>query len=181
MHYPTLVNMSPGVHLIEPPGIEGYISRLRHRNENQRERLYIGTVNGSLVIFKASRAKPPPFPSSSRFYENENDQEDNEAFEEIRSKTAKKAQPEAVQEFFKSENMRLKDMIVRCKGIIRLRDVISVDLDDSCQHCRATSTTPDKKLEATGKTGGHDHVIVQLTLGDDRLFRFEVGLQVLWA
>lgn len=174
MHYPTLVNISSGVQLIEPPAIEGYVSRLRHRNENQRERLYLGTVGSALVIFKASRAKPPPFPHVGETHHRDEHHEDSEAFQEIRSATARHSQPEVVKEHVKSENTRLHNMLVRCKGVIRLRDVISVELDDSCQHCRRGAAVSEKKLAATLKTGDHEHIIVQLNLSDDRQFRFEV-------
>ena len=164
------------MHLIEPPAIEGYVSRLRHRNENQRERLYLGTFSGALLIFKASRAKVPSFPSLGKFYETgEPGEEHNEAFEEIRSATAKASQPKQIQDDIKAEDARWKNMLVRGKGLIRMRDIVSVELDDSCQHCcDGKLSKKQKKLEAASKAGNHEHIIVQINLGDERQFRFEV-------
>lgn len=128
-----------------------------------------------LLIFKASRAKVPSFPSAEHVYGAANGGEDNEAFDEIRSSTAKASQPRKLQDQFKAENARLKEMLIRCKGLIRMRDIVSVELDDSCQHCRdGIISKKERKSEAQGKTGNHEHIIVQLNLGDNRQFRFEV-------
>lgn len=158
------------MHNVEPPAIEGYISRLRHRNENQRERLYLGTTGGSLIIYKGSRAKLPSFPNVGEAHREEEHEDYKDAFQEICSTTANNAQPPLVKAQLEAENKRLSTMLVRCKGLIRLRDVISVELNDSCEHCRGKDSALSKKF-AKGST--HEHIIVQLNLSNDRQFRFE--------
>jgi hypothetical protein len=181
-HYPNLVQIAPQLHLVEPPAIEGFISRLRHRNENTREKLYLGTFRGILVIFKATKVKPPRFPKVSCMVHDDPLQANDEQEDEPENASPLDAPgkhdnrtEQVMKEHYRAENARLATMMLQCKGAIRLRDINAVELDDSCQHCRGKSEQAAEKMHASSKSGDHEHSVVQLKLGDDRDFRFEVS------
>ena len=160
--------------------MEGYISRLRHRNEAQRERLYLGTFAGSLLIFKNSRANPPPFPK------HDGASSGPEESMSLDTTNGTHVTQDVLGAFYRKENDRLASMIVHCKGAIRLRDITSVELSDSCQHCRSSGgedkdkATPTGPTDASKRTGDHDHAIVHISLTEDRQFRFEVSIILMW-
>ena len=158
-----MVDIGHQRYLIEPPGIEGFITRLKFRNEAQTEKLYISTACGFLIVTKASRAKAPEFPSLEPKY---------------LEKTADRRFGRHTKALEKHENGRMLHHLLKCRGAVRLRDILEVKLDDSCNHCRKhsalkTSDTASKVAESLlGKT--HDHAIVEVKLSDVRKIRFEV-------
>ena len=59
VHYPQTVRAPSGDVLVEPLGIEGYVTRLHGRGHTRRDRLYLSTLDGHLFVGSASHAHPP--------------------------------------------------------------------------------------------------------------------------
>jgi hypothetical protein len=150
-------------YLIEPPGIEGFVTRLKFRNEAQTEKLYLSSACGFLIIMKASRAQVPEFPSLDPDYLH--DSTDRRPGRHMKA-------------FEAHENKRMLHHLLRCRGAVRLRDILEVTVDDTCTHCRKhptlkTSDAASKIAESMlGKA--HDHAIVEIKMSDVRKVRFEV-------
>lgn len=58
---PTRITLKDGTRLDEPPGIEGYLDRIRP-NSQMKQALYLTTHDGYLFFVAASHANPPPPP-----------------------------------------------------------------------------------------------------------------------
>lgn len=80
------------------------------------------------------------------------------------------------------EKRRMLHHILKCRGAVRLRDIVEVKLDDSCGHCRDSSTLKTSetasKVAASLLGKSHDHSIVEVQLSDVRKIRFEVSARV---
>lgn len=146
MHYPTHVRTTGGYYLIEPPSVEGFVSRLRYRNEAQKQRLYLFTQNGFIILSKPSRVKTPAFPDKDRWVRN--------AYEPRSSVNA----------FLHDEVQRTTHNLRHCKGAINLAEVKLVEMSRSCSQC-------GKEGKGVKK---HDHQIVVINLNDGKTIRFEV-------
>ena len=60
-HRPTRIHLKDGTRLDEPPGIEGYIDRIRP-NSQMKQSLYLSTYDGYIFFVAATQANPPPPP-----------------------------------------------------------------------------------------------------------------------
>lgn len=160
VHYPTTVEIARDQHLIEPPAVEGYVLRLRQRNESQHERMYISTHNGCLFLCKPSKAHHPPFPNVSR-----------------QNEPSHKRPGMAIAQWQQDENYRLLQQLIKCKGAVRLRDITKIAVQTTCQKCHQhKNTVADGLAEAMqGFDTSHSHKIVHLEMSDGRVVRFEVS------
>lgn len=66
LHYPTTVKMpeskaKSAVRLVEPPGIEGYLTRVKTKGVN--DRVYLSSHDGHLFVCRPSSAHPPEPPA----------------------------------------------------------------------------------------------------------------------
>jgi hypothetical protein len=57
LHYPTTVLLPSGQRVVEPPAVEGYLTRIKPRGG--RERVYLHTHDFHLCVSKAGNAQPP--------------------------------------------------------------------------------------------------------------------------
>jgi hypothetical protein len=62
---PARVHLPSGRALTEPPGIEGYLDRIRP-NSRTRTAVYVATHAGNLVFARGARGYPPPPPGAPR-------------------------------------------------------------------------------------------------------------------
>ena len=174
MHYPSYVTVGHNKHSLEPPGIEGFVSRIKVRNENQRERLYLTTAMGFLILVKAAKARQPNFPSL-----------DPEYLQDVKDRRPGRS----LHAFREQDNRRMLDNLLRCKGAIRLREIREVVLDETCLSCRKSGqgetdaqSTMQKASDTASKVAAsiagnlHNHEIVEIRLADDRKVRFEVSM-----
>ncbi|KAL0580133.1 hypothetical protein V5O48_001909 [Marasmius crinis-equi] len=64
-HFPSFLHQNDGTRLVEPPGMEGYVDRLRP-NSQARQSVYLAVHDGNLFSLTPSQAHPPnplgPFP-----------------------------------------------------------------------------------------------------------------------
>lgn len=174
VHYPSFVTVGHNKQSLEPPGIEGFVSRIKVRNENQRERLYLTTAMGFLILVKAAKAHQPDFPSL-----------DPEYLQDIKDRRPGRS----LHAFRKQDNRRMLDNLLRCKGAVRLREIREVVLDETCVSCRKdgqheadAQSTMQKASDTASKVAAsiagnlHNHEIVEIRLADDRKIRFEVSV-----
>jgi len=128
VHYPTYAEISHNVYSIEPPAIEGYISRLRQRNELKREKMYISTHAGFLILCKVQRAHPPAYPNLQRWTEK-----------------GRNVQGEAMKALMIEEEERIRNQLARCKGLLRLRDIEKIELC-ACNQASQQNGDTDRKI-----------------------------------
>lgn len=60
-HRPTRIHLKDGTRLDEPPGVEGYLDRIRP-NSQLKNPLYLSTHDGYIFFTNAAQAIPPPPP-----------------------------------------------------------------------------------------------------------------------
>ncbi|KAF8575447.1 hypothetical protein K439DRAFT_1369937 [Ramaria rubella] len=77
-HRSTMITLSDGSHLREPPAVEGYLYRIKPNSQN-RQQVYLSTHAGCLFSINHSRAHPPhpPIPLTTDTQFNEDVNENN--------------------------------------------------------------------------------------------------------
>lgn len=150
-HYPTAVRLRDGSYMLEPAAIECYISRLRYRNENKRERLYVSTHNGFLLVCRRSHAHAPPFPERHFFAMNQ------EHYLRTKGRLA---------HLEHEDKQRLFQQMMSSKGAVRMRDIETIEVQDRCAKC-----DPDKQDAGRSHAA---HQIVVMSYSDGRTLKFEM-------
>lgn len=134
--------------MVEPPALEGFIYRLRFRNESQKERLYLSTHDQFILLTKPGRAKPPQFPDFNRW------------------DSGPDATPKAAMDaFIHMSTERNVQQMLHCQGGINMRSIETVELSRTCKNCQ----------KKRAQDAAHDHQIIDVNLDNDLRFRFEVG------
>lgn len=152
LHYPTAVKLEEGI-VNEPPGIEGFATRVRAGKAN--ERYYLASHDGLVFLTRAKDAVPPPpplahgaepglvhfgqsvfsrNPSESllrRLNETPGDPESPTTFDTAAHSIGRKDSP--WHRFLQADLERQRSMIRKAVGCIDLRQVRSIDsmVDDN--------------------------------------------------
>lgn len=66
-HFPSLVHLPDGTRMDEPPGVEGYLDRIKPQGQT-RQPVYISTRDGNLVALAPRDANPPSPPTTHLAY-----------------------------------------------------------------------------------------------------------------
>ncbi|KAK8858607.1 hypothetical protein IAR55_002836 [Kwoniella newhampshirensis] len=130
-HQPKALKLEDGSWLDEPPGIEGYLYRLR--GSKAKEHIYIASHDGNIFVAVHGEARPPLI-----------------AHEE--GSTPADLFPDVHRHFLDAEHRRLAYLIERSAGRVDLRDIVSVKLVKDESSTRFTQ--PDGHEETNGASEG---------------------------
>lgn len=101
-HQSSRVRLQDGTRLDEPPGLEGYLERIRPASQ-RRQPTYLSTHNGYIFFCSAAQALPPPPPGTPQ------DQDTDDTVD-----------------FRRREVLRGAQQVLRAGGMMDLRSVAAV-------------------------------------------------------
>ncbi|WVQ83201.1 hypothetical protein IAT38_005340 [Cryptococcus sp. DSM 104549] len=103
-HQPKALKLEDGTLLTEPPGVEGYLFRIRGAGTGARETVYVSSHDGSLFISGLRDAHPPLIPKAE-------------------GSIPPDIFPDLHKEFLDSEHERMAKLIDNSAGCVDVRDI----------------------------------------------------------
>ncbi|WWD18499.1 hypothetical protein CI109_102951 [Kwoniella shandongensis] len=145
-HQPKALKLEDGTWLDEPPGVEGYLYRLR--GSKAKEHIYIASHDGNIFVAVQKEARPPLVPHKE-------------------GSTPTDLFPDLHRQFLDGEHRRMAYLIERSAGRVDLRDIVSVKIvEDNTNSTFAHHTGASADgASAGGDVGQSDTFDIEYTSG----------------